>query len=85
LYVARVEYHPGIVELSVQVILVPVWARVSKFSVRGEPRAVILPLFVSADEGRTRAEIPIPRAINAIVRNNVKRDRDTDLGMDLDI
>jgi hypothetical protein len=53
--------------------------------VSGEPNAVILPLFVKADDGRTSAEIPIPNAINAIVRNNVKRDLDADWGIDLDI
>jgi hypothetical protein len=38
------------VTLSVQVLEVPVVASVSKFSVSGEPKAVIEPLFVSADE-----------------------------------
>jgi hypothetical protein len=38
------------VELSVQVIVVPVEASVSKFSVNGVPNDVILPLFVSADD-----------------------------------
>jgi hypothetical protein len=38
------------VTLSVQVFAVPPVANVLKFSVRGEPSAVMLPLFVRADE-----------------------------------
>ena len=52
------------VELSVQVMAVPVEARVSKFSTSGVPNAVMLPLLVSAEEGRN-PWIPIPRQIAA--------------------
>jgi hypothetical protein len=58
LYVVRFEYQPGIVVLSVHTMLVPVCARVSKFSVRGEPSEVMLPPLVTADELGTKAEIP---------------------------
>ncbi len=51
LYVVRDEYQPGIVELSVQTLFVPVAARVSKFSERGVPKAKIDPLLVIANAG----------------------------------
>ena len=50
-------------------------ASASKFSVSGEPNAVILPLFVKADDGLTRVEMPIPSSVNPIVANKVRRDR----------
>jgi len=66
LYVVREEYHPGIVVLSVHAIPVPVEASVSKFSVNGESNVVMLPLFVSAEEGEAINEIAVKvRANNA--------------------
>jgi hypothetical protein len=47
-------------------MLVPVCASVSKFSVRGTPSDVILPLLVKADEDGTNAEIPTTNKIIAI-------------------
>ena len=43
LYVVRDEYHPGRVVLSVHTMLVPVAARLSKFSVNAVSSAVMLP------------------------------------------
>src|SRR5262245_29261851 len=57
LYVVRVEYQPGIVELSVHVMPVPVMASVSKLSVSGTPSAVMLPPLVNAYEDGTNREL----------------------------
>ena len=73
------------VELSVQVKLVPLEASVSKFSVSGVPSAVMLPLFVSADEGGIRDAIPTANKIVATTASRIKRDRDTDWGAKLDM
>ena len=74
------------VELSVQVMLVPVCARVSKFSVSGEPRVVILPPFVRAEDGRTRAVMPNPmQTITTRTEKAINRNLVRDRGMDLDI
>jgi hypothetical protein len=66
LYVARVEYHPGIVALSVQASPVPVAANVSKFSVRGTPNAVMLPPLVSANVRVLMSETSTAMPITAV-------------------
>jgi hypothetical protein len=63
------------VELSVHAMFVPVCASVSKFSVSGTPRVVILPPLVSADEGGIRDVIPIPSKTVAINANRMRYDR----------
>ena len=47
-------------------MFVPVCASVSKLSVNGEPRVVMLPLLVNADEGLTNIDIPMAKLIMAI-------------------
>jgi len=54
------------VELSAHAMFVPVCASVSKLSVNGEPRVVMLPLLVNADEGLTNIDIPMAKLIMAI-------------------
>jgi hypothetical protein len=75
LYVGRVEYQPGMVALSDQAMFAPVDARVSKFSVKGVPNDVILPLLVKADDGGTRDKIPTTRKMIATATSELKRDR----------
>ena len=74
------------VELSAQARAVPVCARVLKFSVSGTPNAVMLPPFVTAEDGCTRVEMPTPMQsmATAIIRAMSRR-RDPDWGVDLDI
>jgi hypothetical protein len=74
LYVTLDEYHPGIVELSVQAMPVPVEARVSKFSVRGDSNVVMLPLFVRAEEGEVMKEKTITEKANAHKANSSRRE-----------
>jgi hypothetical protein len=85
LYVVRVEYQPGTVVLSDQAMLAPDDARESKFSVKGVPNDVILPLLVKADDGATRDTIPTNRKSMAMAVRKTKRERAADWGVDLDI
>jgi hypothetical protein len=63
--VARVEYQPGIVELSTQAMPVPADASVSKFSVSGTPGVVMLPPLVIANDGSVIREDPAAMQIKA--------------------
>src|SRR5262245_18122517 len=72
LYVVRVEYQPGIVELSVHAMTVPVIASVSKFSVNGTPSVVILPPLVNAYEDGTSRELCKATPIVVTAMNKVK-------------
>jgi hypothetical protein len=74
LYVALVEYQPGIVELSAHGMFVPVDASPSKFSVSGTPKAVMLPPFVSAKDG-PRSDTVATTTIAAMpIRNETRFD-----------
>lgn len=68
------EYHAGIVELSVHVMPVPVEANVSKFSVRGDSNVVMLPLFVNAEDGDVMKEMTITDKANAHKTNSSRRE-----------
>ena len=78
LQVVRLEYQPGIVELSVHAMFVPVWASVSKFSVSGTPSAFMLPPFVSASEGCRMFDKPMATPITETAINEASGRRCVD-------